>query len=296
MVYVDNRDWSKYNETLVLRGDFYLDFGFLESWNEELSLMNEGKRGRPFLYPEGFVLFSGAFYEFFHLPFRQLEGVLRKLSKYVPGLKAADYTTLWHRINSLVLTVPCYSREPLVVAVDSTGLKVTNRGDWLRKKHGYNGKDSKRRGWLKVHIAVDTATKKLLSIEITDERTTDHEMLEPLVQDLALKELLGDGGYDTREAFKFLKEHKGLDPLGIRIRDNASRNGLSDRSFAVREYQTLGYDEWKNKHCYGLRWAVEGVFSAVKRGFGETMRATSIQGMKKEATRKFILYNMLLDP
>lgn len=294
MVYLDNRDWSKYNESLVLRGEFYLDFGFLDSWEQELSLMNEGKRGRPFLYPEGFVFFSGVVCEFFHLPFRQLEGVLRKLSKYVPGLKAADYTTLWHRINSLILTVPCEGRE-LVAAVDSTGMKVTNRGDWLRKKHGYDGKDTKRRGWLKVHVAVDVVTKKLLSIEVTDERTTDHEMLEPLIKDLPLKDLLADGGYDTYEAFKFLKEQKGLDPPGIRIRDKASRKGLSDRAFAVREYQGLGYDEWKNKHRYGLRWAAEGVFSAVKRCFGETVRATSVQGMKKEVTRKFVFNSMLLD-
>jgi len=73
---------------LVLRGEFYLDFGFLEPLERRLSLMNKGKKGgRPFLYPEGFVLFSGMIYEFFHLPYRQLEGVLRRLSIYVPGPK-----------------------------------------------------------------------------------------------------------------------------------------------------------------------------------------------------------------
>jgi len=49
------------------------------------------------------------------------------------GLKAADYTTLWYRITGLVWSIPCESMEPVVVAVDSTGLKVTNRGDWLGK-------------------------------------------------------------------------------------------------------------------------------------------------------------------
>jgi len=60
------------------------------------------------------------------------------------------------------------AREPVVVAVDSTGLKITKRVTGLGKKHGYDGKDSQRRGWLKVHIAVDAVTKKLLSVEVTD--------------------------------------------------------------------------------------------------------------------------------
>lgn len=292
MVCLNYRDWSKYNEGLVLRGEFYLDFGFLDSWDAELRLMNEGKRGRPYVYPEGFVLFTGVIHDFFHLPFRQLEGVLRKLSKHIPGIKAADYTTLWNRINQLVWFVPQENNGSLVVAVDSTGLKVTNRGDWLRKKHWYDGKNTARRGWLKVHIAVDASTKKLLSVKITDEKTGDNEMLQALVKDLPLKELLGDGAYDSTESFKYLHT-RGLDPPGIRIRENARSKGLSDRAYAVRERQALGYDKWKEKHRYGQRWAVEGYFSAVKRCFGETIKATKTENMKKEAQRKFTLYSLL---
>ena len=71
------------------------------------------------------------------MPYRQLEGFIGLISAYEPGLSAADYIT--------------------VVAVDSTGREVTNRGGWMRKKHG-----TQRRGWIKVHVAVDVESKRLL--------------------------------------------------------------------------------------------------------------------------------------
>jgi len=46
--YIDTRDWSKYNERLVRRGEFYLSFDLLDKWDEVFYTMNEGKPGRPF--------------------------------------------------------------------------------------------------------------------------------------------------------------------------------------------------------------------------------------------------------
>ena len=39
----------------------------------------------------------------------------------------------------------------IIIAIDSTGIKVTNRGQWLRDKWNI-----KKKGYLKIHIAVDT--------------------------------------------------------------------------------------------------------------------------------------------
>ncbi len=289
MAHKNNRNWKIYNEKLVKRGEFYLSFEFLGSWDKELKRMNQRKKGRPFEYPETFVHFSGLMYEFLHLPYRQLEGALRKLEDFIPKLKAADYTTLWHRITKLTIELPPSERE-LIVAVDSTGIKVTNRGEWMRKKWWRK----ERKGWIKVHIAVDVETKELISIEITDEKVGDCKMLELLLKGISIRDALLDGAYDNEAAFEFFKR-KGVDPPGIKIRKNAFRRGLSERAFAVREFQKLGYEEWKKKHDYGKRWAAEGFFSAVKRCFGETVKATSVEGMILEVRRKFLFYNMLLN-
>ncbi len=49
--YVDKRDWPKYNEELIVRGEFLLDMSMFDNWESELKAMNDGKRGRPFKFP-----------------------------------------------------------------------------------------------------------------------------------------------------------------------------------------------------------------------------------------------------
>lgn len=69
----------------------------------------------------------------------------------------------------------------------------------MREKHG-----KVRRGWLKVHVAFD------VDIEVTEEKIADSKILRPLLKNINIKEGLMDGGYDTNDAFDFMKE-KGVD-------------------------------------------------------------------------------------
>ncbi len=140
------------------------------------------------------------------MPYRQLEDYLRTLSGFVPGLKSADYTTLWERIRKEDLNIPLPDND-IVVAVDSMGIKVTNQGDWIREKHG-----TKRRGWIKIHLDVDVETRKPIAFEITDEKTRDYEMVEPLLDDIKIEDALMDEGYDKKSVFAYLKK-KGIRSL-----------------------------------------------------------------------------------
>jgi hypothetical protein len=287
MVYEDKRNWPEYNDQLVRRGWFYLSTGFLEHWDEELKNMNRGKNGRPFKFPDTFIQFSGLMYTFLRLPYRQLEGYLQALSGFIPELRSADYTTLWQRITKMELNVPIPEND-IVVALDSTGIKVTNRGDWMREKHGVE-----RRGWIKVHVVVDVKTRKPITFEITDEKTADHEMAKPLLENINLEDALMDGAYDKEEVFKFLKG-KGVNLPGIKVRKNAIVKAGSERAESVLQFQKYGYDSWRIVHQYGRRWAAESVFSAIKRIFGETVRATSIEQMFNEIRRMLAFYSIIL--
>jgi hypothetical protein len=287
MINMDKRNWPEYNEKLVKRGWFYLSTDFVKNWDKELKKMNNRKNGRPYRYPETFIQFSGLAYTFLHLPYRQLEGFLRALSGFVPGLRSADYTTLWQRISNLELNIPVPDND-IVVAVDSTGMKVTSRGDWMREKHGVE-----RKGWIKVHVAVDVETRRPITFEITDERITDQDMVKPLLTDIKLKDSLMDGAYDKEEVFKFLKE-KGVAMPGIKIRKNAIVKAGSERAESVLEFKKYGYDSWKLVYRYGRRWAAESVFSAIKRIFGENVRATSKKGMFDEVNRMLNFYSIIL--
>jgi len=62
----------------------------------------------------------------------------------------------------------------------------------------------------------------------------------------------------------------------------------------VREFKELGYDIWREEKGYGVRWRVESLFSAVKRTFGESVRATSFLGQVVEAKLKFWAYAWMM--
>jgi len=140
--------------------------------------MNAGKRGAPFSYPDQFVAFMGFIYSIFHTPCRQMEGFLRKLSGLVSQDITADHTTLFKRISKMNFDLPeaiSEKEDDIVIAVDLSGVKVTNRGEWMREKWRVY------RGWIKVHIAVDISTKEALAIEVTDETVTESEKFDNLI-------------------------------------------------------------------------------------------------------------------
>ena len=99
--------------------------------------MSADRRGRPFTYPDSLIRLLASIRLLFHLPYRQLEGFTRGLSKYVDGLAAPDYATLNRRVNRLNLNLDdslVMSDEPVYIALDSTGVKVHRSGDWIRRR------------------------------------------------------------------------------------------------------------------------------------------------------------------
>jgi hypothetical protein len=69
-------NWTWYNESLVRRGEVILDFDVIDSWHSELERMNDGKKGAQYNYPDSFVQLLGYVRTYFHLPYRQTEGVV----------------------------------------------------------------------------------------------------------------------------------------------------------------------------------------------------------------------------
>ena len=55
---------------------------------------------------------------------------------------------------------------------------MTNRGEWIREKWNNNIIDNRRRGFIKIHVAVNVRTKKILSMEVTKEDVYDGKMLK----------------------------------------------------------------------------------------------------------------------
>jgi len=267
----------------------------VEEWEEELEGMNRGKEGARFRFPNGFVRLLGFIRLLFHLPYRQTEGFVGALSRYIEGLTAPDYTTLHRRLNRLNVNLGLDDIQPdtpITLAVDASGIKVANSGDWIR--HVWK----KRKGYLKIHIAVDVKSGEIVAMEVTSEEIGDSRMFQPLVKAAMntqpVYRVLADGAFDSRESFNFLAKY-GIDPA-IKVRRNsvAKSRGCPARKQAVAE-QLKDYKAWRCKHQYGLRWRAEAVFSALKRIFGEHVNAKKYANMAQEMLLKAALYNQLTE-
>src|SRR4029079_4301537 len=267
-------NWSEYNESLVRRGEMLFDSGFLQNWRAELKKMNKGKEGANYHYPNSLILLLDTVHAY-RLTIPQLEGFLRTMSKHIKKLKemVPDFTTIWWRVVKIKINLDPkinLEKDDIIIAVDSTGIKVTNRGQWILDKWK---KKRKRKGFIKIHVAVNIKTKKIVSMEVTKENVHDGKMLKKLVNNVvsknSVKKILADGAYDSKDNFKYLDELH-ITP-GIKVRKNSSIKNNIDcipRNVSVLE-QFKDMKRWKKKHKYGMRWIVESVFSSIKRTFGE---------------------------
>ena len=275
------------------RGEILLDPRILDRWNIELEKMNTGKEGGQYVYPEIFIRLLGYMHLLFHLPYRQTEGFLKALRRFDSRIQVPDYSTIDRRVNRLDIQLDEKDYgDDIVLAVDASGIKVANRGEWIRHKWKV------RRGYLKIHIAVDVKRKKILALKVTDEKTGDGGMLQPLVEEASKKgkvaKAIGDGAYDMKSNFRYLNA-KGIEPA-IKVRKNTSSRagGCMPRKLVAQEY-LKDPEAWKHNHGYGYRWMAESAFSSLKRTFGEYVSAKTIQNMAQEMMIKASLYNMLIE-
>ena len=88
-----------------------------------------------------------------------------------------DYSTISRRVNKVdIIKIDKRIGNDIVIALDSTGIKVANRGgEWIRDKWHV------RRGYMKIHVvAVDIKKKRVVSLEVTSE-VHDSKVMKKLV-------------------------------------------------------------------------------------------------------------------
>lgn len=294
-------NWSEYNESLVRRGEMLFDSDFLQNWRAELKTMNEGKEGPHYRYPNSLISLLATVHAYL-LPFRQLEGFLRMMSIHIKKLKEVvpDFTTIWWRVARMKVNldpqIDLERGDNIVIAVDSTGIKVTNRGEWILDK--WKNKRI-RKGFIKIHVAVDIKTKKIVSMRVTKEDVHDGKMLKELVDDASkrysIKKVLADGAYDSKDNFSHLNELKVIPTIKVRKNSSVKNNAkcIPRKTSVIQQLEDL--KRWKRRHGYGMRWMVETVFSSIKRTFGEHVLSIKWDNIVNELMLKASIYNLFID-
>lgn len=267
-------------------------------------------RGRPMLYSDAIILLAVEVMGFLSLDFRTSSGIVAGLLANF-GIRAPSYSRFFERcerlIDGMVLAAPVTDGRILCryhledrsgrtrrLAIDSTGLTLTNITLWRKTKWGVG---PKYRGWLKVHALVDIDTNEIVAFILTEDDVGDEGMLEYLLEladmgDIRYDELYADAAYSSVENFRLVCEvHRRRFITSFKSNTVGRNRGSRDRGDAARLWVRLPYDEWVERTGYGRRWKVEGAFSDFKRMFSEHVRATSNDGMVREVTFRVRMFN-----
>ena len=294
-----NKSWHDYNESLVERGRVLIDVSFLKSANDEIKKMNKAKVGAPFQYPYSYIEFVAFLKVGFKIPYRTVQGIVRGLSEYL-RIEEMHFTHIRRSILKIKPSVRNLGFEgeeddkPITLIVDASGLTISKKGDYIEEKWIREKKE-----FVKLHIAVDEKSKKVVSFRITKGNVHDTKKFGPLVKESAkrheIDKVYGDKAYDNRKNFNILDDMNAEPAISIRKNASTRSKGCPLRRDEVFLVKKLGYEGWKQLKDTGRRWIAEIVFSSIKRVLGEDLLSKKFSAQKVEAGLKVMLYNQFMN-
>lgn len=300
------RNWKHYNNSLIARGSIHL-------WISQDTLSNWEYQGKQ--KPGGVKRFSDiaiqaclVIKEVYRLSLRQCEGFVRSVSQLLGIKSVPSYTTLCRRMRTIQFDLNSHlpKNKGLHVLIDSTGLKVMGESEWYKKKHHLRSYSL----WSKLHIAVDHASQKIVSVKRSDAHAYDSKYLGPLLDQLDVKIacIYGDGAYDKRRCYEEAYRHHAhlIAPVQRRARKQAANRNypchesLVDRDRKIDfisefEDEEAGRKMWKIASKYHKRSLVETAMYRLKQNFGDQLQCKKKEHQEKQLEARAFALNKMTD-
>jgi len=272
------RNWPAYETALVTRGSLavWLAPEALASWRAEPT----HRRGAQPVYGDAAIKTVLTLRAVFRLPLRSTEGFLRSVLRLAGiALPVPDASTLSRRGRNLPVLLAKRkpkTDEPLVLVVDSTGVKLYGEGEWKVRQHG----KAKRRKWKKIHVAVDEKGE-IRAVDVTDNDTHDATVAPKLLaqEESPVAAFIGDGAYDREPVYGTCVQ-RGIPRIlvpprkdaKIRIHGNA-KGPPHPRDENLRAIRAKGRARWKTESGYHARSLIESTMFRFKTILGDRVRS-----------------------
>lgn len=239
----------------------------------------------------------------FGLRLRQTEGLLTSVLKLMGlDLPVPDHTTLSRRASRLRVPDKRHNdripqKGPIHVLIDSTGLQVYGAGQWLEEKHSVKS----RRGWRKLHLALDADSGDIIAHVMTDQEAGDTSQVGPLLDqmiDRPIGQFTADGAYDGDPTYGALTNHSPDAAVIIPPRANAVKQPDADpssqRARHIAAINADGRMKWQAATGYGKRSLVETAIGRYKSIIGRRLRARSFATQQTEVAIGCAVLNRML--
>ena len=281
------RNWPAYEAALRNRGDItiWFDEDAINVWNAPPS----SRPGGQLKYSDLAIVTALSLRTVFHLALRQTEGFVASLIRLMGlDLMTPDHTTLSRRSSTLEVAPLAKTHDgPILLVVDSTGLKMVGDGEWLAHKHKTS---NKRRNWRKLHLGVDE-DGFIVASELTDSSVNDASVGVTMLDQMeaVIARFIADGAYDTRAIYEALATSGEAD---ITIVVPPKRTAASDpqvggpwcqRNAAIERIAEVGRRQWRKEAGAGQQARAENGMFRYKRIIGHGLWARKFEPQKREA-------------
>ena len=234
----------------------------------------------------------------FNLGYRALEGFARSIFQELKRwFKIPTYSTICKRAKELPTELKrALSKQPRIISLDASGIKVYGEGEWKRKIHGVG----RPRKWMKLHVALDEDTQEVVAEVLTDSNVGDSSVVENLLDQIPdeIQEVKADGAYD-RAATRISIKRRGARPIIPPPRNARIKHDRQERDEATLQIMGLGNDDlarslWGRLTGYSRRVLVETVFSRYKRLFGGRLFSRTYERQQVENRLKLQILNAMI--
>jgi hypothetical protein len=138
-----------------------------------------------------------------------VQGIVRGLSDYI-RIEEIHFTQIRRRILKVKQSIGDLNlnnnnnnnrdKRPITLIVDASGLTITKKGDYIEQKWIRKKKD-----FIKLHIAVDAESKKVVSFRVTKGNIHDSKKFSPMIKEVSeqydIDKVYADKAHDNRRSF-----------------------------------------------------------------------------------------------
>ncbi len=295
-------NWPAYDASLRQRGSLTVWFTdeAVAAWAAEPCAT---RGGQPWYSPLA-ILTALTIRAVFRLAYRQAEGLLGSVIGLLGlALRVPDHTTLSRRAATLDMPQPRTGStgadsEPMHLLVDSTGLKLCGKGEWLLEKHG----TATRRSWRTLHLGVDAGTGQIVASTLTTKDVDDASQVAPLLDQVAgpMASFTGDGAYDQDRVYASVAERHPtaavvVPPRATAVPSDTAETAPTQRDRHLQLITEHGRMAWQRRSGYTKRARVEATMSRWKQVIGDELCAHTDERRATEVAVAVHALNRMLE-
>ncbi len=295
-------NWPAYEASLRQRGSLTVWFTdeAIAAWAAE---PRTTRGGQPWYSPLA-ILTALTLRAVFRLAYRQAEGLISSIVDLLGlSLRVPDHTTLSRRAATLDVPRPRSAgagagSEPMHLLVDSTGLKLCDKGEWLLEKHG----TTTRRSWRMLHLGVDAGSGRIVASGLTRKDVDDASQVDALLDQVAgpVASFTADGAYDQDRVYAGVAERHPeaaviVPPRATAVPSDTAESAPTQRDGHLQHIARLGRMSWQSASGYNKRARVEATMSRWKQVIGDELRAHTDERRATEVAVAVHALNRMLD-